>query len=248
MSAVVWLGPSCPLRAARAALPEADFRPPVRHGDVWRALAEAPRPRVLVVIDGVFEQIPAVWHKELLEALSEGLHVLGAASMGALRAAELHPFGMVGVGRIFEKFRDGVWLDDDEVALTHGPAEAGYPNLSLPMANVRATLEAAESARVLDAEAARRIVAAAKRIFHADRTWSAVDAASAEAGVAAETLEALRVWRPAGAVDQKRADALEALERAGALLRDDPAPAARGFTLERTDLAEHAKRAALGRE
>lgn len=248
MSAVVWLGPSCPRRLAREALPEAEFRPPIRHGDVWRALEERRRPRVLVVIDGVFEQIPAVWHKELLEALAEGLHVLGAASMGALRAAELHAFGMVGVGRIFEKFRDGVWLDDDEVALMHGPAEAGYPNLSLPMANVRATLDAAEAAQVLEAEAAQRIAGAAKRIFHADRTWGAVDAASAEAGVATKTLDIFRAWRSQGAVDQKRADALEALALAKALLREDPAPVARDFTLERTDLAEHAKRIALERE
>ena len=45
--------------------------------------------------------------------------------MGALRAAELHAFGMRGVGRIFEAFRDGELEDDDEVAVVHGPAEPG---------------------------------------------------------------------------------------------------------------------------
>ena len=58
---------------------------------------------------------------------------LGAGSIGALRAAELEAFGMVGEGRIFEAYRSGVlepydtpFEDDDEVAVVHAPAELGY--------------------------------------------------------------------------------------------------------------------------
>jgi len=245
VSAVVWLGPSCPRRLAREVL-DADYRPPVRHGDVWRALAETPRPRVMVILDGVFEQVPAVWHKEILEALGEGAHVLGGASMGALRAAELHPFGMVGVGRIFEAFRDGAWTDDDEVALTHGPAEAGWPNLSVPMANVRATVAAAEAAGVLTPDQAAAFVRGAKSVFHAERDWPAVEAAARREGAEADACAAFASWLPGNAVDQKRADALETLRAAAALLASNPAPFAPDFDLERTDLASFAKRAALG--
>ena len=71
------------------------------------------------------------------------LRSTGAASMGALRAAELHGFGMVGHGRIFEWYRDGVIDADDEVALIYGPEEVGYPSLSKPLVNIRATLAAA---------------------------------------------------------------------------------------------------------
>jgi hypothetical protein len=241
MSVIVWLGPSCPLRLAREVL-DADYRPPVRHGDVWRALAD--RPRAMVILDGVFEQIPAVWHKEILEALAEGVHVFGAASMGALRAAELHPFGMRGVGRIFEAFRDGVWLDDDEVALTHGPREAGYPNLSVPMANVRATLAAAEAAGVLGGGEHAALVAAAKRIFHTDRTWSRIEAEATE--VPAATRAAFAAWLPEGKVDQKRKDALDALATVRDFMAGDPPPFRPDFVLERTDLAEYAKAVALG--
>ena len=67
---------------------------------MFRAV-RAHRPRAIGLIDGVFLDVPAVWHRELLWALSEGVHVFGAASMGALRAAELAPFGMRGVGTIF---------------------------------------------------------------------------------------------------------------------------------------------------
>jgi hypothetical protein len=47
--------------------------------------------------------------------------------MGALRAAELHTFGMVGVGRVFEGYRDGVYEDDDEVAVVHGSRKPVLP-------------------------------------------------------------------------------------------------------------------------
>ena len=72
--------------------------------------------------------------------------------MGALRAAELHSFGMRGVGRIFEAFRDGALEDDDEVAVLHGPAEIGYLAASEPMVNIRETLARADSEGVLAPE------------------------------------------------------------------------------------------------
>jgi hypothetical protein len=46
----------------------------------------------------IFDSTPAVLHKEILWAMDRGVGVSGAASMGALRAAELHWYGMVGVG------------------------------------------------------------------------------------------------------------------------------------------------------
>ena len=59
------------------------------------------------VIDGYFEVVPTVWHKEILWAMSQGIHVYGAASIGALRAAELAEFGMNGVGQIYQQYRSG---------------------------------------------------------------------------------------------------------------------------------------------
>jgi hypothetical protein len=57
-------------------------------------------PAAIGVIDGYFEVVPTVWHKEILWAMAQGIHVFGAASIGALRAAELDSFGMRGVGRL----------------------------------------------------------------------------------------------------------------------------------------------------
>ena len=107
-------------------------------GSVFRAV-EAGYRRVGIV-DGYFGNTPSVWHKEILYAISQGVEVVGAASMGALRAAELCQFGMVGIGRIFRLFRMGLWTDDDEVAVLHATAELDYCPLSDTMANIRFTL------------------------------------------------------------------------------------------------------------
>ena len=78
------------------------------------------------IVDGYFDTVPSVWHKEILVAMQRGVHVFGASSMGALRAAELHPFGMVGIGQVYEWYRDGTIDADDEVAVAHGPAEFAF--------------------------------------------------------------------------------------------------------------------------
>src|SRR5215471_4162149 len=136
MNIAIFLGPTLPVATARGIL-EATYLPPVAMGDVTALLLQPEPPRAIGIIDGVFERVPAVWHKEVLFALSRGVRVFGSSSMGALRAAELHTFGMEGIGRIFAAYRDGVLEDDDEVAVIHGAAEFGYPQLSEAMVNIR---------------------------------------------------------------------------------------------------------------
>ena len=132
---IAFLGPSLTAQEARALLPGVDVRPPARQGDVLEAVRSTPR--VIALIDGVFESQPSVWHQELRIALSEGIHVLGASSMGALRAVELAPLGMSGIGAIFEAYRTGRLVDDADVALLHADAEHDFRPLTLPLVNVR---------------------------------------------------------------------------------------------------------------
>ena len=96
---------ACRSRRRRAIL-DADYRPPAKQGDICRAVQER-GPDAVALIDGYFEQVPAVWHKEILWAMKLGVQVYGASSMGALRAAELQQFGMIGVGKIFEAYVSG---------------------------------------------------------------------------------------------------------------------------------------------
>jgi hypothetical protein len=94
-------------------------------------------------VDGVFGTAPSVWHKEILDALDHGIAVFGAASLGALRAAELHGFGMEGVGTVFAAYRDGRQTRDDAVLVAHAPAELGFRPLSIALVDAEATLHRA---------------------------------------------------------------------------------------------------------
>lgn len=241
MSAAVFLGPSLPRGEAEAIL-AADYRPPVRQGDIYR-LVQQRRPRAIAVIDGYFQEVPSVWHKEILWALDQGIAVYGAASMGALRAAELQRHGMIGVGKIYEAYRVGTYApyenelfeDDDEVAVIHGPAELAYPALSDAMVDLRETLAAAARAGVIDEKLRDALVAGFKRRFYRERSFDALPELLAELEVSPEVRDALLAWLPEGRISQKRADARTLLE---ALAEGDAEPPAEreAFVFERTTL------------
>jgi len=205
----VFVGPTL-RREEVAAVCDADCLPPVAQGDVYRATQR--EVRAIGIVDGYFSGAPAVWHKEILWALSRGVLVFGSASMGALRAAELHGFGMRGVGRIFEAFRDGALEDDDEVAVVHGPEELGFVAVSEPMVNIRATLARAEIDGVLAGSCRNTLEHYAKSRFFPHRTWPAIFDGAPMHGVPEAELAALREWLPHGRVDQKREDALAMLK------------------------------------
>jgi hypothetical protein len=210
----VFLGPSLPLADARAILPSATYLPPVSMGDVYRLTAR--QPAVIAIVDGLFEQTPAVWHKEILFALSRGVRVLGASSMGALRAAELAAFGVEGVGEVFAAFHGGELEDDDEVAVTHAPGSEGYRSLSDAMVNIRAGLRRARAAGCIAAGTHDRLVAAAKRLYYPDRSWARLLHDAAAQGEGAGELAALRELIARERPDVKRADAVLLLRRLAA--------------------------------
>ena len=222
MRVYVFVGPTLRQSEVAAVVPDAVCLPPVAQGDVYRVARL--RPEAIGIIDGFFGGAPSVWHKEILWALAEGIPVFGSASMGALRAAELHLFGMRGVGRIFEAFRDGEFTDDDEVAVVHGPAELGYVALSEPMVNIRATLARAEAAAVIRAETRLSFEAVGKAMFFPQRTWPALLRSAAEF-IPPEEASALGGWLPGHAVDQKREDALAMLAAMENVSAESPASA-----------------------
>ncbi|MBP2310545.1 tfuA protein [Azospirillum melinis] len=238
----VFLGPTLPREDAALEL-DATYLPPVAQGDVLRLCAE--RPAAIGIVDGFFESVPSVWHKEILYAIHAGIPVFGASSMGALRAAELYPFGMIGVGAIFEAFRDGRLEDDDEVAVIHGPAELGYTSLSEAMVNIRRTLSDAVADRVLTAGTALRLESIAKELPYRERGYGRMLRLGGDIALPASELAAFRGWLPQGRFDQKREDAKAMLRtmarRLGRAKSDDATTEAR-FHFEHTVLWERALR------
>jgi YcaO-like protein with predicted kinase domain len=159
---VVFAGPSLP----RHLVPDGiELRPPAMCGDLVALLDE--RPPAVGLIDGSFETAPTVWHKEIMHLISEGIPVCGGASLGALRAAELHAFGMVGVGRIFEHYRDGAIVRDDAVMLVHAPAELDFRAMTVAQVDAEAALVAAG----LPAAERRQLQRIVRTTDFRQRTW-----------------------------------------------------------------------------
>lgn len=156
---IVFLGPTLKHSVA-AELCDCEFRAPAGMGDITRTVSK--NPAAIILIDGVFEDQPSVWHKEILYALSKGIAVIGASSMGALRAAELSAFGMTGHGAIYNAFADGSLNDDDEVAVVHGPSELNWQALSDAMVDIRDFVAQAVLSDVLSVEDSDRIIDHAK--------------------------------------------------------------------------------------
>jgi hypothetical protein len=204
----IFLGPTLPLAEAQSIL-DAIYLPPVSQGDVLGIMAE--KPVAIGIIDGYFERIPAVWHKEILWAMKHGIHVFGSASMGALRAAELAAFGMEGVGEIYEHYQSGLLMDDDEVAVAHASPEDSFMLLSTAMADIRATLQKAQMEAVISSETQARLIAIAKSLYYPQRIYPRILAVAKEQGADSGEVLALETWLPQNQFSQKRADALAML-------------------------------------
>jgi TfuA protein len=161
----IYLGPSLSQPEALSIL-EAHYLPPICRGD----LATLPdHARVVGIIDGEFFQRLAVSPKEIIALLDRGIQVFGAASMGALRAAEIYRYGMVGIGEIFCMFRDGVLEGDDEVALVYDPQS--YRPLSEPLVNIRRLLEIALAAEIIDEPERDRLLSQMKSLYFPERSY-----------------------------------------------------------------------------
>ena len=219
---VVFTGPTIAATDARRTL-DATYRPPAAAGDLYVQARQ--RPLAIALIDGLFGTVASVFHKEILWAMREGVHVFGASSMGALRAAELDHFGMVGVGAVYEAYRTEALVDDDEVAVAHLGAEHAYRATSDAMVNIRAALDAAKGANVLDDITRDELEQFAKSVHYPQRSMREVIAYGRRVGLPPVELDDLERWLELGGfVDVKRADAVELLLMLHDFVAAEPEP------------------------
>lgn len=169
---VVFLGPTLAREDAERVL-DADYLPPICRGD----LAKLPEHiRFVGIVDGEFYQSLSVSPKEILPLLRRGVTVVGASSMGALRAAETWKIGMIGVGTIFAMFRDGILDADDEVALIY--ERDTYRNLSTPLVNIRAALDVAAAAGAIGEQEKNNLLFKMRSLYFPERSHQALQAMS----------------------------------------------------------------------
>ncbi|MFF4323442.1 TfuA-like protein [Streptomyces sp. NPDC001568] len=206
---VVTIGPTLTRAEVLRHLPDAEVREPVAAGQVLRW--DLRRGDRLLVVDGLFLQSRAVRHKELLALLDLGVEVYGASSMGALRAAELAPFGMVGIGSVFRAYRDGEIVADDEVALVHADAGAGHRPLGWALVDLRHAVRHAVRTGTVGRATGDLVVEAARRLPFSRRDSPTVLEAARRDGADPRELAAFVAGYARGGPRIKRRDALTAL-------------------------------------
>lgn len=211
---LVFLGPTLRLAEAERVL-DAIYLQPAAQGDILLA-AHAFRPRAMVLIDGQFEDRPAVRHKEILWAMAQGIVVIGAASMGALRAAELSEFGMIGVGLIYRWYRRWRLAPDDAVAILSGPPELGFLPLTHALVDLQRTFVSLTRRNLITAAERDLLTTIARNMNFRERRFEAI---IRDAGCREERFKELRKEM----VGQKRLDALQALRSARALVMQENA-------------------------
>ncbi|MGC2242289.1 MAG: YcaO-like family protein [Candidatus Aquilonibacter sp.] len=196
----VFAGPSLPLED-RTAGEGVFYLPPASRGDVERAARDYD---VVLLIDGVFHHDLAPSPKECYAALAQA-RMFGAASMGALRAAECAPFGFTPLGAIATWYVRGAIDGDDEVAVLTHPTT--HQALSIPLVNVRYVARLVHRRGLLDRAECDAFIRRARDIFYTDRTWQ--DVLELAPSHAREAIEAIAHANG----DLKRWDARFALRR-----------------------------------
>lgn len=171
MKAIIYTGLSVDFNEAKEILNEnVVYKPPIKRGDIDEALKE--NPDIIGIIDGVFHQSPAVAHKEILKAMENGVKVIGSSSMGALRASELDSLGMIGIGYVYEQYRNGKITSDDDVAvsLDKDTLEA----ISVPLVNMEYVFRNAEKENIITEGEKEELLKIAKEIYYPKRLYSTV--------------------------------------------------------------------------
>ena len=201
---IIFTGPSLNHDEAREIF-DADYRPPIKRGDITAALKD--NPDIIGIIDGVFHQQPAVSHREILEALKKGVIIVGGASMGALRASELDDFGMVGVGYVYNQYKEGLIESDDDVAVTINPIN--LEQLSEALVSMEYNFKRMVDNNIVSKEEFSKLVKTAKSIYYPKRTY---DNVFNNVDIEKEKIDEINKFLDEHGVNIKRNDAIDVIK------------------------------------
>jgi hypothetical protein len=163
---IIFLGPSLSRDKARKIL-DADYRLPAKKGDLLQLILK--EVDIVGLVDGYFLQDYPPTPIEVYNLVRKrNVKVLGSSSLGALRAVELGKYGMIGIGKIFRLFRDGILESDDEVAVTF----TDYTNYkSEALIDIRYNLFLAQKYKIIDNMTRRSILKISKQTYFPYRTY-----------------------------------------------------------------------------
>lgn len=217
MKILVFTGPSISHSKAEEIL-DAVYLPPLKQADLTSAVCTY-NPDLIAIIDGFAGSHGSVWHNEILYALKMGIKVYGAGAMGAIRAMEMCDLGMIGKGRIYQMYKNGTLTDDDEIMCIFGSEKEGYPRLSEPLVNIRATFDRALEQGIITDTANQILVSIAKETYWCDRTFSVIFEKARE--LPEKTVEKLKSFVNAHYADIQKQDAEILLQAISKLSKAD---------------------------
>jgi hypothetical protein len=139
----VFAGETLQRDAAAGFVPQALLHPPARRGDL---LGVAGPGDVVVIIDGDPHHPPR--HDEILSLLASGVAVAGAGGLGAVLAADMHPYGITGIGNVFAGLQDGSIVDDE--ATCQWPGGRGDLRTLLTLAAARGAISRSDARRIAE--------------------------------------------------------------------------------------------------
>ena len=201
---IIFTGPSLNHAEAMEIL-DADYRPPIKRGDITAALND--NPDIIGIIDGVFHQQPAVSHREILDALKKGVTVVGGASMGALRASELDDFGMIGIGYVYNQYKNGHIESDDDVAIVINPIN--LEQLSDSLVSMEYNFKMMLDEGIISEEEFNKLFETAKSIFYPNRTYNLV---FKDVDIGFVKIEEIKKFLDEHGIDIKRQDAIDVVK------------------------------------
>lgn len=166
---IVYLGPTLSREEAIKIL-DADYRDPAKKGDFLMLSRDSDEKKYVGFVDGVFlhDYPPSpieVYHL----ATRKNIVLIGASSLGALRAVELEKFGMKGIGKIFQLYKNGIINADDEVAVTF--VRENNILQSEAMIDIRFNLFLAYKRGVITNQTKKRFAKIAKNIYFPFRNY-----------------------------------------------------------------------------
>ena len=205
----IYAGLSISEQEVRDVLADATFARPVQRGDLHADIDAGHR--VVAIVDGRFQQSLAVSVGEIMDALRCGVRIYGASSLGALRAAELDRYGMIGHGAIYEHVRAASCFRDDYLGQLFFEGIPNHKNPSVPYINLHFALRGLLERRAIDEPTRAATDELYKRLHFSERDRFNLERAINEQDGSPELLAAARLAfeQP----DQKHLDALSLLER-----------------------------------
>ncbi len=210
---IAFIGSSLSLQAAeKIAFPHLNVRGPARRGDIENAVRQGVKR--IYLIDGVLigDYPPSPY--EIVAAMQKGVMMLGAASLGAIRAVELSRHGMLGIGWVYNQYLQGKIVRDDELLVLF--TENNFRALTWPLVNLRYAIAWLTRNRKVDLRKGLNFLKRCEQVYFTERTIPTLVKMAIDVGI--EKANVNDIFNPR--FDIKRLDAMRCIQRYNGSLSD----------------------------